>query len=394
MISFSGPVPENAHDEPSTGHMLLRLLGKAGLPVLAYACAVPASAQTLLVRPDNRAETLAIMFRLAGAVEYQRGRIQPYMHQIDSAFSPYAHEPAIEDIKRFRSLYGVGYDAVVSLAAHITDPINFQERVPFDAPGCTLDPRWHGAAVRSLLTDARRFARDAHLAAFLRAEQPLYDSAAARMRRMVEHSLNVAWFHRFYSDRSSSVFILSPLVSDADELFGPTFRDAHIMERHAYVGIGEQDRGGYPVISPNYLPYIVHEFNHTFVNDVLDGHRDQFRPYAAQVFARVERQMRAQHYLDPQTMVDESVVRAAVIRYLMANADAKAVNREIAMQRKLGFFWIEDLTRLLGRYQTHRAKYPTFRSFAPEIVRYYKRLSVQLSHTSSSERGTINLIGF
>jgi hypothetical protein len=366
--------------------MRLRLVCTVALLDLALAGIKPTSAQTLIVRPDTRAEVLAVMFRLAGAAEYQRGRIQPYVHQIDSAFSPYAHDSAIEDIRRLRSLYGVGFDAVVSLAAHITDPLSFRERVPFDAPGCTLDPRWHGAAVRPFLADAHQFARDAHVASFLHMEEPLYDSAAARMRRVVDRGLDVAWFRRFYGDRSPGVFVVSPLVADADELYGATFGDGHRVERHAYVGIGEEDRAGFPVISPNYLPYIVHEFSHTFVNSVLDDRSAQFHPYTARVFALVEKQMRAHHYVDPQSMLDESVVRASVIRYLMAHGYADAAKREIATQHKQGFFWIEDLVRLLGRYEARRGRYPTFRSFAPEIVRYYRTLSTQREPASSSER--------
>lgn len=343
--------------------------------VLTVGHIATATAQTVFVRADPRAEILAIMFRIAGAAEYQRGRIQPYVRQVDSAFSPYANEPAIDDIRRLRSTEGVGFDAVMSLAAHITDPISFGERLRFDAPGCTLDPRWHGAAVRSFLVDARRFARDAHVESFLRKEQPLYDSAAIRMRRMVERDLKLEWFQRFYADRAPSVFILSPLLANADEFFGVTFFDGQNTERHAYAGIGSEDEAAFPVVWPSYLPYIVHEFNHTFVNKILDSHRAEFRPYITRVYRVVEKRMEREHYADPQIMLDESVVRAAVVEYLMANAGRAAAQREIAAQQRQGFFWISDLRRLLDEYQAHRDVYPTFAAFVPDILSYYAQLA-------------------
>jgi hypothetical protein len=336
-------------------------------------------AQRLVVKADPRAEVLAIMFRLAGAPEYQLGRIQPYMRQIDSAFRPYASEPAIDDIRRLRLTEGVGFDAVMSLAAHITDPISFAERVPFDAPRCALDPRWHGAATRPFLVDARRFARDAHVSRFLRVEQPLYDSAATRMRRMVEHDLNLKWFQRFYADRSPSVFILSPVLANADELFGPTFFDGHTIERHAYVGLGSVDKAGFAVVAPSYLPYIVHEVNHTFVNHVLDSDSAAFRPYIARVYRVVEKAMEREHYADPQIMLDESLVRAAVVRYLMANKGRAAGQREIIEQQRRGFFWMSDLVRLLGEYEARRDVYPTFAAFVPKILDYYEGLASRAS---------------
>jgi hypothetical protein len=346
--------------------------------VLVGISAACAAAQTVQVRTDPRAEILAIMFRLAGAPEYSQGRVQPYIRQIDSAFTPFKDHAAIQEINRLRSLYSVSFDAVMSMAANITDPIVFGERVPFDSPASSLDRRWHGAEARPFLAAARDFARDSHVAAFLLMEQPTYDSAAVRMRRLINTRAHMEWFNAFFGERAGGVFIASPLLANAGGNFGPHFDDAATHEMYAYLGVGDADPLGFPRINDGILPTVIHEFSHSFVNHVVESRHVELQPSGERIFATVQAAMRSQAYGSWQTMLDESVVRASVIRYLLAKEGPAAAEAETRAQRGLGFVWMDDLVSLLGDYESSRPSYPTLSAFMPRIIAFYDELAPRI----------------
>jgi Domain of unknown function (DUF4932) len=72
---------------------------------------------------------------------------------------------------------------------------------------------------------------------------------------------------------------------------------------------------GIPPIMQITCPTVIHEFNHSFVNPAFAEHKREFAS-AGQIYERVADKMREQAYGNSDTMVIESLVRAAVIQYL------------------------------------------------------------------------------
>jgi hypothetical protein len=70
-------------------------------------------------------------------------------------------------------------------------------------------------------------------------------------------------------------------------------------------------------------------------------------------------------------MIDESLVRAAVARYILAHQGAKAADQEIINQLKAEFLWTDDLFALFDEYEKSRDRYPTFESFFPKITEHF-----------------------
>lgn len=355
--------------------------------------AMPGSAQEIQAATDPRAEILAIMFRIAGAPEYSGGRLEPYTSRIDSAFGPFRDHPAIHEINRLRSEYGVGFEAVMSMAAHITDPVTFSERTPIDAPSSVLSARWRGAEARPFLRLAGEFARAADVDRFLRAQQPLYDSASVRMRRLVEQRMNVPWFDAFYGEPPGAVFIVVPVLANSGGSYGPRFADGTIREVYAHVGIGTADALGFPVIGEDLLRTIAHEFIHSYVNHVVEAHYTALAGPGERIYGTVAATMSPQAYGSWRTMMIESVVRASVIRYLLATEGAAAAASETRSQRGVGFIWMPELVALFAEYESDRGTYPTLTSFMPRIVAYYQELAERIEGMTAdfdARRPTIN----
>lgn len=350
------------------------------IAVLLTIAAGAASAQSVRVVDDQRAEVIGILFRIAGASDFSNGNVQPYIRQVDSAFLPYRNHPVFAELNRLRQAHGIALSDITSLAPQLTDPVTFGERAPIDSPSSTLAPSWHGAEARAFLVQARDFAKTAHLADFLRAHQAVYDSATVRTQRLVDTRAHLDWFKSFFSEASREVLIISPMLATSRGNFGADFYDGAVHERYAFLAVPGADAAGFPTLDPETLPILIHELNHSYVNHVLDAVSVQLRPAGERIFPAVQSAMSVLAYTNAQTMFNESVVRAGVIRYLLANDGPAAARAETQLQRGLGFVWMDELVALLGDYEAHRSTYPTFSAFAPGLVAYYDDLGARIDN--------------
>jgi len=80
--------------------------------------------------------------------------------------------------------------------------------------------------------------------------------------------------------------------------------------------------------------------------------------------------MSRQNYNSWQTILNEGIVRAAVINYMMENGfDNQHVQREMLDQVVRDFRWMPELVSALRNYIGSRSQYPTLNDFYPEIAR-------------------------
>ena len=80
--------------------------------------------------------------------------------------------------------------------------------------------------------------------------------------------------------------------------------------------------------------------------------------------------MERQAYGDWQTVINESIVRAAVILYMQDQGfDQKQVLNELAKQVCCNFNWMPELVASLRNYAANRDQYPTLNDYYPEIAR-------------------------
>src|SRR5690606_4723013 len=112
-------------------------------------------------------ELLSIIFRLAGNPEYNQGRLESYLADVDAHFGRFREHVAVNTARTLRRPRGVSFDAVMSMAVHLTDAYDLNERVPFDGPEARLDARWRPDEARLFLQELRRFVHDTHFRGFL-----------------------------------------------------------------------------------------------------------------------------------------------------------------------------------------------------------------------------------
>lgn len=333
--------------------------------------------QPLLSPPvaDRRIELLSIVFRLAGADEYNNEAFKLYTDAIHRHFDPYKDHPLIKKARQLRDKKGIGFDAVMALAIHLSQPPELAPLVPFSDN--VPERRWGKKSALAFTALLRQFYKDADVPSFFDSTAQI-SSQAAEAAKNTFSQLDVAWYKTYYGTESGNQFHVVLGLGNGGGNYGPkvVYPDGH-EDLYAIMGTWNTDINGYAKYDPaQYLPTFIHEFNHSFINLATIPFADRLNNSATTVFNAVRTEMNKQAYGSWQTMINESLVRACVIRYLIQHqATDTEIRLEISTQRTRGWYWISELSDLMARYEQHRDQYPNFSGFMPEIASFYDSLA-------------------
>ena len=319
------------------------------------------------------------MFRLAGNPEYNQNRLTSYIDDIEAYFGTFRDHPTIAFARGLSQGKGIGFDACMSMAIHLTDVSSLDARVSFDTTS-HLPSRWGRDDARAFVEHARTFAEDTHFETFLEQHQPLYDLAESRMRQLLTNHVDLAWFGEFFGEQPGADFVIAIGLSNGGANYGPKYLAPDGSEElYAVMGVWLTDDEGLPRFDASITGTLIHEFSHSYVNPVMGKHFGAMRKAAETVHAAVALQMARQQYGQWSIMMNESLVRAAVVRYFLKQQGPEAAAEEIDRQKQKYFVWIDELSDLLGQYEADRDTYPTFESFLPNVVRFYNDLAPRIT---------------
>ncbi len=136
---------------------------------------------------------------------------------------------------------------------------------------------------------------------------------------------DVDWYFSFYGRAPQETFTVCVGFCNGGGNYGT---ERHLKDKKkevfAIVGyvVDEQDN---PTYNKDYLPTLIHEFNHSFVNYLLDAklyplHVEQMKAPATTLLESSWWAMSRQAYGNWQTVINESIVRAAVVCYMLDHA--------------------------------------------------------------------------
>jgi 6-pyruvoyl-tetrahydropterin synthase len=318
---------------------------------------------------DKRVELVSIAFRLAGSNEYSSELFKRYTDRINEHYAPYKDHELIDFIKKTRQENGVSFDAVMRMAVNLDEDfkplVDFNDRVP--------EVRWGEDNAYEFARLLQEFYKDSNSDLFFRKNKMLYAEAAQRFLPVYD-KLDSDWYTKFYGKEPNEKFIIINGLGNGGGNYGPSviFPDGR-KEVYAIMGAWKTDDEGM-VIFPveDYFPTLVHEFNHSFVNGLQEKHSELFRNNAKIIFDEVKKEMKNGAYGSWETMINEALVRAAVIKYMKDHDfPEEQIALETSEQKNRGFIWIEGLVEELETYDRNRIKYPTLESYIPELAGAY-----------------------
>lgn len=319
---------------------------------------------------NENVEMMAILARLAGFEEYNYDMGGSYTDDIDSYFKDCKEHPAVLKMKDLRANNGVAYDAVMSMAVHLQRQDDGFIIIEQEKP--SLEKRWNGVDMENFLSLLGKFYDDSDFREFFDSHNDFYRHGLDAYKENVLKYFDKDWYQEFFgyaSDKTYTVvigFVNGPCSYGANR-----YEKGHDREIFAVVGYAVFD--GKSVFNKSNSSTLIHEFCHSFINvPIKSGEKTAGCQTDVDLFRSVKRSMTSQAYPDWQIVVNESVVRAATICYMLDHGYTQdEVINELLKQMDRNFRWMPDLVSLLRKYEKKRNRYPDFMSFYPEIVSFF-----------------------
>ena len=320
---------------------------------------------------DERVELLSIIFRLADAKEYNSKRFKLYTDKIDNHFDKYKNHELIKFVKKIREENGIGYDAVMKMAIHLTNKPKFKPLVKIT--DSIPEERWGKINSEKFIKLLNAFYKDANCKNFFNDNSELYANVSKRFLPIFEN-IDLNWYKNFYGNEPKEKFVIVNGLGNGGGNYGPdiVFKNG-IREVYAIMGTWSVDSLGMAKFDLNdYFPTLLHEFNHSFVNNLIENRIKEFENSGEKIYNVVGKQMENQAYGNYKTMLCEALVRASVIKYMKDhNFKKEEIDEEMQDQLNNGFLWMNELVEELEKYSKQREKYPTLESYIPNIIIAY-----------------------
>jgi hypothetical protein len=335
--------------------------------------AAPGSMHSLRVEVDPRVELMSLIFRLAGNREYNMENVvESYAGDVEKQFGKFRSHAVVNLAQELRDTHAVSYDAVMSMAIHLTDAGQVKLKLPLEPWPEGLDQRWTAPDVSNFLAAARQFVKDSSFQEFIERHRPLYQTTVARMQTLIEKEGHIEWFDAYFGQRPRASFTVALGLLNGGGCYGPHFRaaDGH-EELYCVLGVWQTDKEGLPEFAHDALATVVHEFCHSYANPLIERHEAELGAAGDSLFGHVAAMMRSQAYGNGHTLLCESLVRVCVIRYLRQYEGEEAARRAIQAEKRNGFLWMQEMSDLLGDYEAHRDQYPTLEDFAPRLAAFF-----------------------
>ena len=351
---------------------------KTRLFVFLLCCFVACShlqVKAVAVSVNENVELMSVLSRLSGYQEYCMDVAGAYINDLDSCFGKYSEHPAIAYMKELRDECGIAYDAVMSMAVRLCNDDGRFSLLEEDSDG--LDARWGGADKEKFLSLLSSFYADSGFRSFFEAHDSFYRVGLHAYEDSVLKHFDEKWYESFYGKEPEETFNVIIGFVNGYANYGPS-RQLKGMKKEVFAIVGyEVDESGTPRYNRNYLSTLVHEFNHSFVNYLLDAeiysdHADALEDASGFLLESSLWSMRSQAYNFWKTVINESLVRAAVICYMLDNGYPKEeVEAEMLSQIGRNFRWMPELVALLKSYRAQQAEYGTFENFYPRVISFF-----------------------
>ncbi len=289
------------------------------------------------VAADPRVELMAVVFRLGGNPEFRQSPVPEYNKKITEHFLPFAAHPVVAMAKELRSKHGVSYDAVTSMAVHLSD-IDGLKLIVSVNEAVSLDERWPREQIPEFLAKLRDFAAQSKFNEFFQSNRGEYGKYEEFLRNRVAELGIMEWAEKTFKTEELPPLKVIPFMT-AGGNYGPQINygpGKHCF--YAVVSMQPQPSKGIDYI-------LVHEFLHSLMNPLVDRHFSRLKPFGNAIFPYVEEQMRRMTYNSPHSMLCESFVRAGTAVYYYDKAGEMMKDGMVKQEEIRGFLWTGDLVK-------------------------------------------------
>ena len=321
------------------------------------------------VEVSETVELMAILSRTAEFREYCMDLGGKYTEETEEWFSPFKNHPVIAYYQELRANYGISYDAVMSMAINLAIEGN-EVKILTNKSG--LERRWQNVEIDTFLIKLNQFYTDTRFHDFYVQHQAFYESVLRTYEQNVMQYFHQDWYQQFYGTEPTEQFRVVIGFTNGGGNYGPS-RQLPGLHKEVFAICGyhvDKQTGKAFENGMDYASTLIHEFNHSFVNPLFGANANQLEPIGEKLLKLSYRGMNSQAYRNASTVINESIVRAAVIIYMEENGfTAEQVKAEMYEQIGCSFHWMPELVSALQYYNKHRKRYKTLADYYPKITK-------------------------
>ena len=328
---------------------------------------------------DPRIELFSTIHRLAATGQYDSNDLPSYIRDVEEHFKSFSDHEAVKLAIRLRETHHLDGNSPMALAVYLTDPPALKGRSSLLPPPDDLDPRWTSDAIPVFLKAARRFASDSDFNRFYEAHNELYQKSVQNLKSTLEGKDLLSWFQEYFGYQPDDFVIILGLQNGSCNYGSSVTLENGKREFQSILGASRPDSMGAPQYPGSwYIPTIIHEFCHSYVNPLVDQNRELLRESGELIFPSHREDLSKSGYNYWHVMLYEYLTRACVIRYLYDSEGTRAANQHMKWDEHSGFPAIQGLVDLLDDYENQRNKYPGMDNFMPLIAEYFNQYALSI----------------
>lgn len=312
-------------------------------------------------------ELMGLIWRLAGAPEYNQCQIITVTNSADKYFASMKNHQAVTLAQQYHQ-QNICYDAVTGYANQLI--FNENGEIVFDpdylaGSNSSFDNRWNSTQKNSMLKAVNDFYKESNFHDWFVSTEEEQQQAIASFKNVC--NLDYAWFDSYYgkNDKIASRIILSFMIGGHNNGISLKRKDGTLLLTPV-LGSLSQNNGG--VRFNGDMNLIVHEFSHPYCNPLIDANWSAIATKANEVYSKVSYIMQSQAYGNARTMMCETLVRSSAIRYMISHNQKNMVNQTLAYEERNGFMMVRTLVNTLEKREQEASRYATLADFMPEII--------------------------
>ncbi len=345
----------------------------------------------IAARSDLRVQLLATVFRLADCPEYAVAGEVLLAGNIDEFFKDHKDHPAIKTARSLWQKDRVGFDDIMYLAVNL-DTVDSLRRLPHqNRATARFERKWPKARTDEFLKHLRDWVAKSEFRKKLAQSRDARGKSTENLKKKIAKQTYVAWFRHFFGIEDSVDYHAVPgLLNGPYTYVVPSARDNGKTDLFIIPGVLFADRKGVAMFEEDFDRSVVDALCLYGAKSAITRHIEKIAPNGQILFDQIKDKMHALGIYNGKAMVEESIARAASVRYVENVAGKMAGQSEMYRHQGLGFFWIDELALLLRDYESDRRTYPNLDAFAPKIDKLFADWSkMHIADADSIAKGPI-----
>lgn len=329
---------------------------------------------------DECLDLMSVVWRLTGANEYNLCMAEQYAKEVDIAFGSFQSHPVVQLARKYRSQSGISYDAVAAYGLHLT--INESNEIVLrdiyqEGSDDSFD-RWSEAQKQAFLKPLNDFYRESQFHNWYTKQQNTYERVEEAFDNINKH-IDYSWFSNFFGPQKGSEFhvVLSLLVGPHNYGCSAKLKNGSNILNPVIGCCRIDDEDNINFNENDVLPIIIHEFCHHYCNPLNLQYWSLMSKTAQQVYQLKEDELNRAAYGSSIIMMNETFVRAAVIRYMKTHYPTINDVELIRNEEQNGFLLTQTVCNALKRYEQNRNQYNTMSDYMPTLSDAINHFSIR-----------------